>query len=561
MKFNHLNVPDHWKQYWSRYPEGFTILEALISWVSQVDNMVDNQNKLNDNVEQFRNEIDEFVERFDERLQDEVTQTLSDWQNSGFLDVVISEALQWELDDFKATTEQNFLSVNQQLQQSPKLSYEKTRIDTWRERFDNQIVNIKDFGAIGDGKTDDTVPIQNAIDYCIENKYNLYIPKGESGNGRYNITKTLLVHGSIAIYGYGRGQTGIVTNSCNAFEITSNNVRFYNFDVNFGPRHTVSPNEFVGIHVAGKQGKMLRGFVFYNISVDGFNTGWKTDYIWSTVFDGCVVVYCKHSLTNYGLSVNNSLINCRFSAMGMGSVVLNLLYDGVNMAQGWMVTNCLLAEAECLIYADTFGSMLLNNNIFDLCKGTNSVKLVNNCNDWEISNNYFAGSKGNGILILDCKDIINNGYKIIGNEFQQYTTGENTVGIRFASPTYSNNSIIANNSFRGFSLNDISIDSPNAPAIITGNACLSNLENNIVALSESLISDNIGNVYWTKNTNVYSMIGRIKVTYGDNPPTTGKWRRGDICYTVNPVAGGVIGYRCVTGGSPGVWKSMGNLES
>lgn len=106
MKFNHLNVPDHWQHYWSRYPEGYTILEALISWVNQVDGMIDNQNKLNDNVEQFRKEIDDFVGRFDKSLQYEVTQTLKEWQASGFIDVVISEALQWQLDDHITTFEQ-----------------------------------------------------------------------------------------------------------------------------------------------------------------------------------------------------------------------------------------------------------------------------------------------------------------------------------------------------------------------------------------------------------------------------------------------------------------------
>lgn len=102
MKFNHLNVPDHWRNYWSRYPEGYTILEALINWVGQVDSMVDNQNKLNDNVAQFRNEIDDFIGKFDERLQDEVSFTLKDWQQSGFLDIVINAALDTkyhEMDD------------------------------------------------------------------------------------------------------------------------------------------------------------------------------------------------------------------------------------------------------------------------------------------------------------------------------------------------------------------------------------------------------------------------------------------------------------------------------
>ena len=86
MKFNHLNVPDHWQHYWSRYPEGYTILEALISWVSQVDDMVDNVNEWN-------NYLDDFVIKFDTDLQQTVTDILSDWQTSGFLDFVINEAL------------------------------------------------------------------------------------------------------------------------------------------------------------------------------------------------------------------------------------------------------------------------------------------------------------------------------------------------------------------------------------------------------------------------------------------------------------------------------------
>lgn len=93
MKYKHLNVPSHWQNYWTRYPEGHTILEALISWVSQVDDMVDSQNKLTDTVSNFGTRLDIFLDRFDNRLTDEVKGTLREWQQSGFLDFVINEAL------------------------------------------------------------------------------------------------------------------------------------------------------------------------------------------------------------------------------------------------------------------------------------------------------------------------------------------------------------------------------------------------------------------------------------------------------------------------------------
>jgi hypothetical protein len=44
-------------------------------------------------------------------------------------------------------------------------------------------------------------------------------------------------------------------------------------------------------------------------------------------------------------------------------------------------------------------------------------------------------------------------------------------------------------------------------------------------------------------------------------PTTGTWARGDRFFLRDPSAGGAYGYVCTTGGTPGTWKSMGNLAA
>lgn len=45
-----------------------------------------------------------------------------------------------------------------------------------------------------------------------------------------------------------------------------------------------------------------------------------------------------------------------------------------------------------------------------------------------------------------------------------------------------------------------------------------------------------------------------------SPPSTGTWAVGDHVYNSFPVAGGFIGWVCVTAGSPGTWKTFGAIS-
>jgi len=58
------------------------------------------------------------------------------------------------------------------------------------------IANVKDFGAVGDGITDDTTKIQNAIDYTNTNNLSLYIP-----NGTYICSSNLDIYQNTNIFG------------------------------------------------------------------------------------------------------------------------------------------------------------------------------------------------------------------------------------------------------------------------------------------------------------------------------------------------------------------------
>jgi hypothetical protein len=73
-------------------------------------------------------------------------------------------------------------------------------------------VNVKDFGAIGNGTTDDTAAIQAAINFCTNlsnRKQTLYFPANNAGSS-YKITSSLIINGRLNIVGDGEFTTTIL---------------------------------------------------------------------------------------------------------------------------------------------------------------------------------------------------------------------------------------------------------------------------------------------------------------------------------------------------------------
>lgn len=115
MYFNHLNYPVAWRAEYSKYPEGLSILESLMQWIRQVDDMVDSHNANQTTINGFGVVLDDFIAQYDTHLQVTLTETLTAWQLSGFLDELIDAALQTEMDNLATTTEQALESFGSQL--------------------------------------------------------------------------------------------------------------------------------------------------------------------------------------------------------------------------------------------------------------------------------------------------------------------------------------------------------------------------------------------------------------------------------------------------------------
>lgn len=57
------------------------------------------------------------------------------------------------------------------------------------------------------------------------------------------------------------------------------------------------------------------------------------------------------------------------------------------------------------------------------------------------------------------------------------------------------------------------------------------------------------------NNGVRWVTPSFKQVIGTSAPTDGRFSVGDICWNTSPSAGGVSHWRCVTAGSPGVWRA------
>jgi parallel beta-helix repeat protein len=73
------------------------------------------------------------------------------------------------------------------------------------------VVNVKDFGAVGDGVTDDTAAIQAAITFGATNNKSVYLPSGDF----ICSNKITTLNGSIVVFGDGINATKVIFTSTN----------------------------------------------------------------------------------------------------------------------------------------------------------------------------------------------------------------------------------------------------------------------------------------------------------------------------------------------------------
>lgn len=183
--YSHLNIPDQWNEYFSKYPNGYTILEAVINWAGQVNDMTDTLNSTTDYVNNF-------MATFDTDLDATVLAQLQAWQADGTLDTIITQALQTDLGDItKLTTKDKTSAVNAINENVTNLSNVMQYGLNVKSPMGTTLTPAK-----GDGVTDDTPALTSIISYALTNNLPIFVPEGTYMISNLQLKSYLVMYGS-----------------------------------------------------------------------------------------------------------------------------------------------------------------------------------------------------------------------------------------------------------------------------------------------------------------------------------------------------------------------------
>jgi hypothetical protein len=404
-----------------------------------------------------------------------------------------------------------------------------------------EFVSVKDFGAVGDGTTDDTTAFTKAI-ASLPGSGRIYVPRG-----KYRITSTLMLHGGLTFYG-----DSVVNN---VFGVPTGNEL---------PTHVFIDSD-TGILFSHTSGVQMESIQFFDISFGarlvpnitprGIATGFH--------FSGSWPYDIKHMTFD----------RCQFSNFGGYAIrVRDPNAPGAN--PDWNV--CPVTMNDCAFYYNTIGIEFEADNA-DLWQ-------LNGVAFFQGAGTYGINCKRSGLLVLNqcfggggtmviTSGTVRDSLVFIGCQYEGATAMLQVADTMATQKTY-----------RPITMRDCIVEAP----IVLASGChfISSgcrYVNNIEVTVAGVVIDSFGDSFLAStaiNLVAGSSVKNFTTHGADTPigvrgpivdgkciktasaaPTGGavSYYIGDIVYNSAPAAGQPVGWLCTANGAPGTWLPFGQV--
>ncbi len=481
-----------------------------------------------------------------------------------------------------------------------------TAVDKLNSEFSQRGINVKWFGAVGDGFIDDTHSIQMAIN-SLQSGDTLFFEHGKT----YKVTG-LTISGMSNVKINGNGSTLSLVDGSDVFAIyyagTNDFLDIFGFKVigNVVTGKTTA----VGCHSGSNlTNSKIHGLIIENVNVGiTLNAELSGDISNNDIFGNKITnILGADAGTGYGIHIANANQNkihdnlidhaqrhSIYHAFGNNNDIYHntILNHRIDI-------NASVGRGAIQIVRATNNLRVFDNSLINCFDGSIIISALDEIGDMtnvDIFNNNFISPQGKVPVIRVGDDgtatptYISKNIKIHNNNFSITGLQEGVVidkGIQV---------FVENNNFDYLSLTDRTSGISVKPKVASSldMVFLSNNKFRVngtgyqkfVGIYFSSLAPTDSNIHITANNNlfptIYNNSGKKFTDYSTSatvtntnllfkndmkrmvdaaltPPSSGYYTLGSICWSSNPNSTGSVGWVCTTGGAPGVWKKFGAL--
>lgn len=236
-----------------------------------------------------------------------------------------------------------------------------------------QAINVKtDYSAVGDGVTDDTTAIQNAIDFCEANDRALFFPAGTY------LTSGLTIATGLHLFGESIGTVNNTSTKSAASTVIKSN----------------TTSSTVIRVIADSSGDIVKNLIMENICIDGDNKAHKgihASTIYSSVFRNIIIRACAG--TSYGFLLDNDNGN-----LSLHNLIENVHYNSTANAAAQN------SSGFGFLCTDASGGGCVQNRIYSCSSFTddgNGFYINGSDNNQFNGINAFRSGTGEGMILAN----------------------------------------------------------------------------------------------------------------------------------------------------------------